>query len=99
MYTLSPFASQIKVNVGEPRSQINKVELTFNTSQISAVHSASGDEQKVLKRRLWGPYRISTLGGVWHLVQSGGKVHGPRRMLQKYFKSNFDPLSSGIDPN
>ena len=32
-------------------------------------------------------------------VQSGGKFHGPRRMLQKYFTSNFDPLPSGIDPN
>ena len=32
-------------------------------------------------------------------VQSGGTVHGPRRMLQKYFKSNFDPLSNGIDQN
>ena len=33
------------------------------------------------------------------IVPSGGKVHGPRRMFQKYFKSNFDSLSSGIDPN
>ena len=32
-------------------------------------------------------------------VQLGGKVHGPRRMLQKDFKSNFDPFSCGIDPN
>ena len=41
----------------------------------------------------------STSCQMCYVVQSGGKVHGPRRMLQKYFNSNFDPLSSGIDPN
>ena len=59
-------------------------------------------QRKAVSQPVWTTAEAIGLGEgtvYFTLVQSAGKVHGPRRMLQKYFTSNFDPLSSGIDPN